>query len=125
MKAVEIWLFIFTLLATSLAVIAGIQQTCPADSSITCGDWEGEFFPEIPRIKYEGPSSKNHLAFKWYNANEEILGKKMKDWMRFSVAFWRTFRGIGGDPFGAATKMWPWEDGTNSVEMAKKRLSKF
>lgn len=45
----------------------------------------------------------------------------MKDWMRFSVAFWHTFRGTGGDPFGAATKMWPWEDGSNSLAMAKRR----
>jgi xylose isomerase len=41
--------------------------------------------------------------------------------MRFSVAFWHTFRGTGGDPFGAPTKNWPWEDGTNSVAMAKRR----
>lgn len=41
--------------------------------------------------------------------------------MRFSVAFWHTFRGTGGDPFGAPTKQWPWEDGTNSVAMAKRR----
>lgn len=41
--------------------------------------------------------------------------------MRFSIAFWHTFRGTGGDPFGAATKVWPWEDGTNSVAMAKRR----
>ncbi|KAK9059519.1 hypothetical protein SSX86_020223 [Deinandra increscens subsp. villosa] len=46
----------------------------------------------------------------------------MKDWMRFSVAFWHTFRGTGGDPFGAATKMWPWEDGSNSLAMAKRRM---
>ncbi|CAH1432648.1 unnamed protein product [Lactuca virosa] len=85
-------------------------------------EWEGEFFPGIPKIKYEGPKSKNPLAYKWYNPNEEILGKNMKDWMRFSVAFWHTFRGTGGDPFGAATKMWPWEDGTNSLAMAKRRM---
>ena len=41
--------------------------------------------------------------------------------MRFSVAFWHTFRGTGGDPFGSATKVWPWEDGTNSISMAKRR----
>lgn len=41
--------------------------------------------------------------------------------MRFSVAFWHTFRGTGADPFGAPTKMWPWEDGTNSLAMAKRR----
>ena len=45
----------------------------------------------------------------------------LQDWLRFSVAFWHTFRGTGGDPFGAPTKMWPWEDGTNSVAMAKRR----
>jgi xylose isomerase len=43
------------------------------------------------------------------------------DWMRFSVAFWHTFHGTGGDPFGAPAKHWPWEDGTNSVAMAKRR----
>eukprot|EP00252_Welwitschia_mirabilis_P025500 TRINITY_DN798_c0_g1_i2.p1 TRINITY_DN798_c0_g1~~TRINITY_DN798_c0_g1_i2.p1 ORF type:complete len:518 (+),score=75.33 TRINITY_DN798_c0_g1_i2:233-1555(+) len=84
--------------------------------------WEGEFFPGIPKIKYEGPSSKNVFAYKWYNADEEILGKKMKDWLRFSVAFWHTFRGSGADPFGAPTKMWPWEDGTNSLNMALRRM---
>jgi len=41
--------------------------------------------------------------------------------MRFSVAFWHTFRGTGADPFGAPTKAWPWEDGTNSLAMAKRR----
>ncbi|TXG61022.1 hypothetical protein EZV62_012385 [Acer yangbiense] len=100
-------------------------QSCPADlstKSADSGEWEGEFFPGIPTIKYEGPTSKNPLSFKWYNAQEEILGKKMKDWMRFSVAFWHTFRGSGADPFGSATKNWPWEDGTNSLAMAKRRM---
>uniref|UniRef100_A0A0E0EFX8 Xylose isomerase n=1 Tax=Oryza meridionalis TaxID=40149 RepID=A0A0E0EFX8_9ORYZ len=117
------------LVASSLCLSAAIaaQQTCPADLDSKCGDaasgdWEGEFFPGIPKIKYEGPSSKNPLAYKWYNAEEVILGKKMKDWMRFSVAFWHTFRGTGGDPFGAPTKSWPWEDGTNSLDMAKRRM---
>lgn len=44
--------------------------------------------------------------------------------MRFSVAFWHTFRGTGADPFGAPTKSWPWEDGTNSLTMAKRRSKK-
>ncbi|KAL5699287.1 xylose isomerase [Ranunculus cassubicifolius] len=109
-----------------LTAFAAPPQTCPADASTGCGDasdeWEGEFFPGIPNIKYEGPSSKNHLAYKWYNAEEEILGKKMKDWLRFSVAFWHTFRGTGSDPFGVQTKFWPWEDGTNSLAMAKRRM---
>ncbi|KAL5714222.1 xylose isomerase [Ranunculus cassubicifolius] len=58
----------------------------------------------------------------WVSAEEEILGKKMKDWLRFSVAFWHTFRGTGSDPFGVQTKFWPWEDGTNSLAMAKRRM---
>lgn len=45
----------------------------------------------------------------------------LQDWLRFSVAFWHTFRGTGSDPFGAPTKFWPWEDGTNSLDMAKRR----
>ncbi|KIZ04907.1 xylose isomerase [Monoraphidium neglectum] len=68
------------------------------------GEWYGEFFPGIPKIKYEGPKSTNPLAFRYYNAEEVISGKTMKDWLRFSVAFWHTFRGDGGDPFGSATK---------------------
>ncbi|KAI4375573.1 hypothetical protein MLD38_013427 [Melastoma candidum] len=116
-------LFVVCITGAFAAVIAD-PPTCPAsDLGSKCSDgWEGEFFPGIPKITYEGPSSKNPLAFKWYNPEEEILGKKMKDWMRFSVAFWHTFRGTGGDPFGAATKNWPWEDGTNSVAMAKRRM---
>ncbi|KAK2990828.1 hypothetical protein RJ640_009767 [Escallonia rubra] len=78
-------------------LIVADPPTCPVNNGTECGDghdsseWKGEFFPGIPNIKYEGPSSKNPLVFKWYNAGEEILGKKMKDWMRFSVAFWHTF----------------------------------
>lgn len=121
--------FLPALLSLNLVILTVIasSQTCPADISAKCGDdssdgWEGEFFPGISKIKYEGPNSKNPLSYKWYNADEEILGKKMKDWLRFSVAFWHTFRGTGADPFGSPTKTWPWEDGTNSVEMAKRRM---
>nr|ACG42142.1 xylose isomerase [Zea mays] len=122
-------LLLLLLLASSslLSVVVAAQQTCPADLDSKCDggapdDWEGEFFPGVPKIKYEGPTSKNPLAYKWYNKEEVILGKKMKDWMRFSVAFWHTFRGTGADPFGAPTKVWPWEDGTNSLAMAKRRM---
>ncbi|XP_022842364.1 xylose isomerase [Olea europaea var. sylvestris] len=126
MKAGKIVVSLLCLNLVSILVIAASPPTCPADVGSDCAsdssEWKGEFFPGIPKIKYEGPSSKNPLSFKWYNADEEILGKKMKDWMRFSVAFWHTFRGTGGDPFGAPTKMWPWEDGTNSLAMAKRRM---
>jgi xylose isomerase len=62
------------------------------------------------------------LAYKWYNAEEKILGKKMKDWLRFSIAYWYTFCGSGTDPFGAPTKSWSWEDNTNSLAMTLRRM---
>lgn len=78
-------------------------------------------FSNIPKIQYEGPSSKNPLAFQWYNENEVIEGKTMKEHMRFSVVYWHTFRGNGSDPFGWGTMDRPWEDGTDSVENACNR----
>ena len=81
-----------------------------------------EYFPEIPTIQYEGPDSKNPLAFKHYNPDEVVEGQSMKDLLRFSVCYWHTFRGTGVDPFGAATLERPWDDGTESLENAKKRV---
>ena len=63
----------------------------------------GEVFKGINKIKYEGPKSKNPLAFKYYNENDLIDGKTMKEHLKFSVAFWHTFTAEGVDPFGAAT----------------------
>lgn len=80
------------------------------------------FFPEVDRIRYEGPDSKNTLAFRHYNANEKVEGKSMKDHFRFAVCYWHTFRGMGGDPFGPGCHRRPWEDGTDSVDMAAKRV---
>ena len=76
------------------------------------------YFDDVPQIKYEGPLTKNPLAFRHYNPEEIVAGKTMKDQLRFSVVYWHTFRGTLSDPFGAATALRPWEDGTNSVEMA-------
>jgi xylose isomerase len=78
-------------------------------------------FPEIEGIQYEGPDSKNPLAYRWYNADEVIEGKTMKDHLRFSVVYWHTFRADGSDPFGMNTMQRPWEDGTDSVENATHR----
>jgi xylose isomerase len=80
------------------------------------------FFPDIPKIGYEGPTSTNPLAFRHYNADEVVDGKKMRDHFRFAVAYWHTMRGMGGDPFGPGCAVRPWEDGTDSVEMALKRV---
>ena len=80
-------------------------------------------FPEISKIEFEGPGSKNPLAFRHYNAEEVIDGKSMKDHFRFSVAYWHTFRGAGADPFGPGCARRPWmlADGTvaDAIERAK------
>src|SRR5687767_9703951 len=64
-------------------------------------------FAKIPKIEYEGPKSKNPLAFKHYNPNEKVEGKTMKDHLRFSVTYWHTFRGMGADMFGVGTAIRP------------------
>jgi xylose isomerase len=80
------------------------------------------YFPDVPKIKYEGPSSANPLAFRHYNPDEVVEGKPMRDHFRFAVAYWHTFRGTGADPFGPGCAVRPWEDGTDSVEMALQRV---
>jgi len=79
-------------------------------------------FSSIPTIKYEGPESDNPFAFRWYNPDEMIEGKSMKDHLRFSVVYWHTFRGNGSDPFGMPTLDRPWDDGSDSVDNALKRV---
>ena len=79
-------------------------------------------FPEIAPIRYEGPESRNPLAFRHYNADEMIEGKSMRDHLRFSVAYWHTFRGEGSDPFGVGTMVRPWESGTDDVANATNRV---
>ena len=78
-------------------------------------------FSDVPAIVYEGPQSRNPLAFKHYNASEIIDGKTMREHLRFSVTYWHTFRGTGSDPFGPGTMLRPWDDGSPSVENAQKR----
>src|SRR5262245_8566170 len=79
-------------------------------------------FPEVNKIRYEGPKSKNLLAYHWYNEDEVVEGKTMKEHLRFSIVYWHTFRGTGSDPFGAATMVRPWDDGSNSVDNAIRRV---
>ena len=78
-------------------------------------------FPEIGTIPYEGPQSRNPLAFRHYNADEVVEGKSMRDHLRFSVVYWHTFRGTGSDPFGPGTAVRPWESGADTVENAQNR----
>jgi len=78
-------------------------------------------FPNISAIRFEGPRSKNPLAFKHYDADEMVEGRSMKEWLRFSVVYWHTFRNRMSDPFGMGTAVRPWEDGTDSVDNAQNR----
>ncbi|MBC7284192.1 xylose isomerase [Hoeflea sp.] len=66
------------------------------------------FFGDVTKIKYEGPDSTNPLAFRHYNADETVMGKRMEDHLRFAVAYWHSFAWEGGDPFGGRTFERPW-----------------
>jgi xylose isomerase len=79
-------------------------------------------FPKIDKILFEGPYSKDPLAFKHYNPEEIVEGKTMRDHLRFAVVYWHTFRGTGSDPFGAGTMQRPWDDGLNSIDNARNRV---
>lgn len=80
-------------------------------------------FKNVGVIKYEGSKSKNPLAFKYYNPEEVILGKTMKEHLKFSMAYWHTFDYGGTDPFGAPTMVRPWDLTTdNELERAKIRV---
>ncbi len=80
------------------------------------------YFPDVPKIEYEGPKTRNPLAFRHYNAEEVVVGKTMEEYLRFAVAYWHTFRGMGMDPFGAGTMVRPWEADEDSVDNAKRRV---
>ncbi|MGN1335523.1 MAG: xylose isomerase, partial [Limosilactobacillus mucosae] len=77
--------------------------------------WQG-----IDKVKYEGPHKglNSRLAFQYYNPEEEILGKKMKDWLRFSVAYWHTFDQRLVDPFGDGTAVRPYDKYTDPMDNA-------
>ena len=82
-----------------------------------------EAFPGIPHIRYEGPATKNMLAFRHYDPDALIEGKTMRDHLRFAVSYWHTFRGTGSDPFGAPTMIRPWEKGGDTLEGAVSRVA--
>ncbi len=80
------------------------------------------YFPGIGKIRFEGPDSRNPLAFKWYDENRIVAGKKMKDHLRFAVAYWHTFCGTGEDPFGPGTQIFPWDEPSDLMERNKARM---
>ncbi len=81
-----------------------------------------EFFPSIGKIKFEGTSSFNPLAFRYYDAEKVILGKPMKDWLKFAMAWWHTLCAEGGDQFGVGTKKFPWNSAECPIQRAKDKV---
>lgn len=81
-----------------------------------------EFFPGIGKINFEGKDSKNPLAFKYYDENQKVGGKSLKDHFRFAVAYWHTLTGTGGDPFGPGTKEFPWAQQSDPILNAKEKM---
>jgi xylose isomerase len=79
-------------------------------------------FTDIKKIEFAGPKSTEPLAFRHYKADEVVAGKTMKEHLRFSVAYWHTFRGTGSDPFGPGCALRPWESDKDDVENAKNRV---
>lgn len=80
------------------------------------------YFKDVEKIQYEGRDSNNPLAFKWYDENRVVAGKTMKEHFRFAVAYWHTFCGTGGDPFGPGTKAFPWLSASDPIQQAKDKM---
>jgi xylose isomerase len=80
---------------------------------------EVEYFKGIDRIPFEDRGSKNPLAFKWYDENAIVAGRTMKEYFRFAVAYWHSFRGMGLDPFGGGTRDMPWLESNDPIIRAK------
>lgn len=83
------------------------------------------YFPEIRRILFEGAKSRHPFAFKCYNPDELVEGKSMRGHLRFAAAYWHVMRNPLADSFGAGTALMPWEDGSDSVANAQKRVRVF
>ena len=81
-----------------------------------------EFFRNIAQIKFEGTETDNPLAFRWYDENKMVAGKKMKDHLRFACAYWHSFCGSGADPFGEPTHLFPWDEKPDAIERAKDKM---
>ena len=81
-----------------------------------------EYFANIGKIPFEGAESKNPMAFHYYDPERVVMGKKMKDWLRFAMAWWHTLCAEGSDQFGPGTKSFPWNDSADPVEAAKHKV---
>ena len=81
-----------------------------------------KYFKGIEKIKFEGKESRNPLAFKWYDENKMLGRKTMKEYLRFAVAYWHTFCGTGGDPFGPGTKIFPWDGAADPMDATRAKM---
>ncbi|PVH24194.1 xylose isomerase [Sphingobacterium corticibacter] len=83
---------------------------------------EKEFFKDIKQIQFEGLESDNPLAFRWYNPDQIVAGKTMAEHFKFACAYWHSFNGDGGDPFGGATHIFPWDKQSDPLARAKDKM---
>lgn len=81
-----------------------------------------EYFPTVNKIQFEGNKSKNPMAFHYYDANKVILGKPMKDWLKFAMAWWHTLGQASGDQFGGQTRTYAWDQKENALDRAKDKM---
>ena len=78
-----------------------------------------DYFAEFATVRYEGPDSTNDLAYRYYDKDRVVLGKRMEDHLRFAVCFWHTFCWPGSDVFGGGTSRRPWHAGPNDSTAAR------
>ena len=81
-----------------------------------------QYFPNVDKIKFEGTESYNPMAYRYYDADRVVLGKPLKEWLKFAMAWWHTLCAEGGDQFGGATKTFPWNESTDPVQRAKDKV---
>ena len=90
--------------------------------SLTIVKGDKEFFPFVQKVQFEGKESNNPFAFKYYNENQIVAGKTMKEHFRFAVAYWHTLCNTGGDPFGPGTKLFPWAGSSDPMQEARTKM---
>ncbi len=81
-----------------------------------------EYFKGVDSVKYEGPNTKNPLAFRYYQPKKKVMGKSMASHFKFAAAYWHSFCNTGGDPFGTGTRVLPWNTASDPVERAKNKV---
>ena len=81
-----------------------------------------EYFPQVGKIPFEGPTSKNPMAFHYYDPEKVVKGKKMQEWLKSAMAWWHTLGGASGDQFGGQTRDYEWDKAADAVQRAKDKV---